>query len=80
MNLSLTIFFSFPSFQEEDWQVICEQSLFANRLHQLEEICLQTYKGNSTEFINNYLRPVVELLDTIRSKCEVRKSILFNRR
>uniref|UniRef100_A0A069DN39 Puratrophin protein n=1 Tax=Clytia hemisphaerica TaxID=252671 RepID=A0A069DN39_9CNID len=56
--------------EEEDWQVICEQSLFANRLHQLEEICLQVYNGKSTDFINHFLRPVVELLDTIRSKCE----------
>lgn len=51
--------------------MICEQSLFSNRLHQLEEICINEHKGDSGDFINNYLRPVVELLDTIRNKCEV---------
>lgn len=56
--------------EEEDWQVICEHSLFVNRLHQLEEICHSQYNGVATDFIDHYLRPVVELLDTIRSKCE----------
>ena len=57
-------------FEDGDWQVICENSLFSNRVEQLGELCQREYNGDNAKFVQSYLRPVLALINSIRSDCE----------
>jgi len=60
--------------QNEDWRILCENSLLKNHLQTFEKICEKDNKGNDAEFLNSYLKPFVVLLDSIRSAIELHYS------
>ncbi|XP_065671582.1 puratrophin-1 isoform X5 [Hydra vulgaris] len=55
---------------EENWKIICQYSLFSNRIEQLDNICQKYYAGVSFRFVQEYLQPVVELIDSLRITLE----------